>query len=542
MSDNTGHQRTILFESDNFEVVEIQWTAQNTLGELHSHGWSECSVLVLEGLFENRLQLGIKSETQIFEKGQVINTPKGAKHHLSCKSNNGRTLHVYTPKIKDLELQSLKFNTAISTQLADSIKLDTPTRLDHLKSLLHDIQKNSISTHSPYFMNQLFSGVSPQMLLATEIISQAKTTLATNEASPVFSKIESEVIESLCSLIGWDTKKSEGAVVPGGSAANFMAIHCARQRLHPDLKKNGHSQKTYRIYTSKDSHYSFKKAAAVLGLGTDNVVGIETDSNGRMNPASLKQAIITDIENGLQPLIVNATIGTTVYGAFDQVDEIYEVTKKYNIWLHADGAWGGPVMFSSKAKNLVKGLNLADSMTFDAHKLFGAAMTSSFFLTKEKGILLAANDVSGADYLFHNDDAEVDRGKLSWQCGRGADATSFWTIWKSIGTEGLGQFVDRLISTRELVQEWIANNDSRLKVLGSPEYLNLCVRVLPKDSNNPDVNQWSKIVREKLKAENKAFVNFSIDDQGPFLRFILSHPELETKHIIETLNHALDVK
>ena len=542
MSEKNGYQRTVLFESDKFEVVDISWTKQSLTSDMHGHGWSECSVLVLEGVFENHLKLGIKSETQIFEKGQVIHTPKGAQHSLSCKSNTGRTLHVYTPKIKDLELEKLKFQSVKDVHLLDSLKLSQPTRLDSLKHLLQEIQSNSISTYSPRFMNQLFSGISPQMLLASDVIAQTKTTLATNEASPLFSKIESEVIQNLCRLIGWDSKQSEGVVVPGGSSANFMAIHCARQRLSPDSKKTGHLHQLYRIYVSKDSHYSFKKAAAVLGLGTDNVVCIETDLQGRMKPEILDLAINSDTSNGFQPLMISATAGTTVYGAFDEIDQLFEVSKKYNIWLHVDGAWGGPVMFSSKARHLIKGLELADSMTFDAHKLFGAAMTSSFFLSKEKGILLAANDVSGADYLFHNDDSEIDLGKLSWQCGRGADAMSFWTIWKSLGTEEMGLFVDRLMSTRIEVQKWIENNNSRLKIIGQPEYLNLCVRINAPESSSFNSSQWSKIVREQLKKENKYFINFSADEKGPFLRLIFSHPELEYKHIIEALESALDIQ
>ena len=177
----------------------------------------------------------------------MIHTPKGAQHSLSCKSNTGRTLHVYTPKIKDLELEKLKFQSVKDVHLLDSLKLSQPTRLDSLKHLLQEIQSNSISTYSPRFMNQLFSGISPQMLLASDVIAQTKTTLATNEASPLFSKIESEVIQNLCRLIGWDSKQSEGVVVPGGSSANFMAIHCARQRLSPDSKKTGHLHQLYRI-------------------------------------------------------------------------------------------------------------------------------------------------------------------------------------------------------------------------------------------------------------------------------------------------------
>lgn len=541
MSDKIArNNRNVLFESDYFEVVDINWTNQDLPTE-HGHGLSDCSVLVCEGVFENHLQLGMKKETQIFEKGQVINTPKGAKHSLICKTPTGRTLHVYTPKIRNLTQEDNNFKSNIDPIFLESLKLNQPLRLDQLKKLLSEIQKKSISTQSPYFMNQLFSGTSPQMLLASDIISETKTTLATQEASPVFSTVESEVIQSLCSLIGWDHKISEGVAVPGGSAANFMAIHCARQKYFPEVKVSGLTNTVFRIYVSSDAHYSFKKAAAVLGLGLNNVIAIEVDILGRMKADALNNAIIKDKKIGYTPLLISATAGTTVYGAFDQIDQLSEIAKKHDLWLHVDGAWGGPALFSSKIKHLVHGIEKADSVTFDAHKLFGAAMTSSFFLTNQKGILLAANDVSGADYLFHNDDSIIDRGKLSWQCGRGADAFSFWTIWKSVGTDELGHFVDRLVDSRKEVETWI-KQQPRLKILGRPEYLNLCVRITaPLNKSNQD-RDWSKIVREQLKSEQKAFVNFSLDEDGTFLRFILAHPELKAEHLIQTLEWALTIQ
>jgi glutamate/tyrosine decarboxylase-like PLP-dependent enzyme len=234
---------------------------------------------------------------------------------------------------------------------------------------------------------------------------------------------------------------------------------------------------------------------------------------------------------------VVATAGTTVLGAFDQITPVASICKKHGLWLHVDGAWGGPALFSKKLRHLVQGIELADSVTFDAHKLFGASLTSSFFLTKHSKILLEANDVSGGEYLFHSDDPALDRGKLSWQCGRKADAVSFWTIWKSLGTEGLGEFVDRLVTIREETLAWI-RTQSRLELISDPEYLNICVRVAPPSGI---VNRdWSKIVREQLKDQDKAMVNYSTDQNGSFLRLILAHPYLDFDHVRQILIWALN--
>lgn len=534
----TSYQRNVLHSTDAFEVVSIQWSKGSQTTD-HNHGWSQCLVLVESGLFENTLHSGMKSEVQLLEPGQVLNTPIGAQHEMCCLSDGGKTLHVYTPKIS-VRTDEGQFKVPSLNDLKKDLALSKATPIESLRKIMLAIREHSISTQSPYFMNQLFSGILPQMLMAEDLIAQTKTTLATYEASPAFSTIESEVIDSLGKEIGWPQGSRDGVSVPGGSAANFMAIHCARQKKFPEFKKTGMSGTRMKIFVSQGAHYSFKKACVAMGFGTDSLVSVPVDDQGRMNSEVLAQLIQDTKKSGETALMVSATAGTTVLGAFDQIDKISMVCKKNDVWLHVDGAWGGPALFSKKSRNLVRGVELADSMTFDAHKLFGASLTCSFFLTQHAGILLEANDVSGADYLFHSLDGSIDRGKVSWQCGRKADAVSFWTIWKSIGTHGLGEFVDRLSSIRDDVIPWI-KTQSRLELVAVPEFLNICVRIKPPNENY-DPKKWSEKVREKMKERNLAMVNYSTDDVGTFLRLILAHPYLEIHHVKQILQWSLDME
>jgi len=526
-------ERNVLFESRLFEVVSILWTNKSTT-PLHDHGGSQCFVLVLEGKFENVLDFGNKREVSTFESGQTFSIPVGTKHETQCLTLTGKTLHVYTPKLAQ-ETVKLKFNSENSEELKNKLHLSQATPFEELKDLLDVMKKESISSGSPYFMNQLFSGSFPQMLMAEEFIAATKTTLATFEASPVLSAVENEVIEELSCLIGWE--KRSGIAVPGGSAANFMAVHCARQNLFPKTKREGLDGRNLCVFVSAEAHYSFKKACAVLGLGMDNVISVPVDHKGRMKPEALDGLIQKVRDQSKVPLMVSATFGTTVLGAFDQVDELSRICKKHKIWLHVDGAWGGPALFSKKLRHLACGIENADSMTFDAHKLLGANLTSSFFLTKHPQILLEANDVADGDYLFHSDDPALDRGKLSWQCGRKAEAMSFWTIWKSMGTEGIGEFIDGLIGLRDEITAWIKMHP-RLELIHMPDYLNVCVRVLSLDgAKDPE---WSKIVRERLKEKNLVFVNYSSDTNGTFLRLILANPFLNFSHLEQILRWALE--
>jgi len=534
----TGYKRTILFQTDHFEMVSIQWL-ENGISKMHGHAWSQGSVLVEEGLFEEKIDLGLKKEVRILEAGQSVHTPYGAKHEIRCLSKKGKTLHVYTPKIQE-STQVDKFDQTISTSLHQDLLLGKSCTISELSRLLGSIRSQSISTHSPYFMNQLFSGVSPQLLIAEELIVQTKTTMATHEASPIFSEIEAEVVEALCKQIGWKEGDRDGVAVPGGSAANFMAIHCARQRLFPDQKETGTIGKTLQVFVSSEAHYSFKKAAVAMGLGMNNIISIPVDVSGKMIVSLLEKAIRESIQSGAVPLMVCATAGTTVLGAFDPIEEISTVTEKYKVWLHVDGAWGGPAIFSSRLKASIQGVELSDSFTFDAHKLLGAGLTCSFFLTKHSSILLEANDVTGGDYLFHSDGFTLDRGKSSWQCGKRADAVGFWTIWKSLGTNGIEDFLNRMLNIRDEAVEWI-KHQPRLELVTEPSYLNICLKVI-QPSTGKDPFKWSEFTRNQLKNKNLCMVNYSENMDGTFLRLILANPLLDVKIIQQILTWALEVE
>jgi sulfinoalanine decarboxylase len=424
------------------------------------------------------------------------------------------------------------------------------------KHLLGRLRKNRISTDSPYFMNQLFSGVRPEILEAENLIAESRTTMSTYEASGPFTLIELETVRALNSEIGWP-ETAEGVVVPGGSAANFMAIHCARSTASEDFRRLG-NRPNWRIFSTREAHYSLEKAVLALGLGLESLVTVDVDDQGRMLPKSLFEKINEVKSEGGEPLMVIATAGTTVLGQFDPISEICDVAQ--GLWVHVDGAWGGPALFSSQAKSLLKGLEKASSFTFDAHKLLGSDLTCSLFLTKHEGILLEANDVHGGEYLFHEvsggdlgggsggnygdvTSREYDRGRVSWQCGRRPEIVSFWGLWKKLGTKGVGNIVDTKFELRDEVLKWI-NQQKGLKLLQAPPYLNICVQVLKPAQNGKFVSDktWSRDVRNVLKRENKALVNFSVTDDGTtFLRLILAHHELRTEHVVQILSWALAV-
>lgn len=140
------------------------------------------------------------------------------------------------------------------------------------------------------------------------------------------------------------------------------------------------------VFTSEDAHYSVKKLAAFLGIGYDNVYLAKVDSRGKMIVSDLEAQIARAIKENAVPLMVSATAGTTVMGAFDPLREIGDVCRKYGLWFHVDAAWGGGALISRKHRGLLDGIELADSVTWNPHKLLAAPQQCSTLLLRHEGL------------------------------------------------------------------------------------------------------------------------------------------------------------
>ncbi|MFT5823542.1 MAG: sulfinoalanine decarboxylase [Crocinitomix sp.] len=326
---------------------------------------------------------------------------------------------------------------------------------DAFKVVLQDVLVSTPKTATNLFFNQLFGGRQSKAILGDLLAVMLNNSMYTYKVAGPQVGIEQEIIRQSCDLIGYGAQ-SNGTFPTGGSMSNYMALVMARDAKDPNCKADGMS-KPLVVYTSKESHYSNAKNASFAGIGRNNIRYIPADSVGRMIPEELEKQIIKDIADGFIPTYVNCTAGTTVLGAFDPIDKIADVTEKYNVWLHVDGAYSGSVIFSDKYKHLLKGMERSDSFSYNAHKMLGTPMTCSLILVKDK-MQLHNSFNNEADYLYQTDGDDFNLGKTSFQCGRRNDALKFWTLWKSVGTNGLREIVDHQFELADVARDYVQNN------------------------------------------------------------------------------------
>jgi len=326
---------------------------------------------------------------------------------------------------------------------------------EELEKSLKDLVFTTPRTATNAFFNQLFGGRQDKAILGDLLSVILNNSMYTYKAAGPQIGVEKVVIREICDMIGWDAS-SDGTLAPGGSMTNFMGMLMARDAYNEKTRHEGVQQKMT-VYTSNESHYSIPKNAAFAGIGRDNVRRITTDAKGRMDNAILRQTIEDDITNGLHPILINCTAGTTVLGAFDNLAEASKIAKEFNIWLHVDGAYCGSVIFSETYKHLIEGVESVNSFTVNAHKMLGTPLGCSLIFVKDKKHLhdSFSNDAS---YLYQTDHDEFNLGKMSIQCGRRNDALKLWVLWKSVGTNGLERLVDKQFELAETARNYVRNN------------------------------------------------------------------------------------
>lgn len=339
------------------------------------------------------------------------------------------------------------------------------------KRTMKSVLKATPKTATPLFFNQLFGGRQGKAVIGDLLAVLLNNSMYTYKVAGPMAGIEQEMIKRSCELIGYG-KEANGTFPTGGSMSNYMAVVMARDLADPNCREHGVSQKMI-FYCSQESHYSNAKNATFAGIGRSNVRYIDTDGTGRMLVRDLEQKIKEDKEAGCLPFMVVATAGTTVLGAMDPIDALADVTEREGLWLHVDGAFMGAVLFSSKYKHVLKGAHRANSFCYNAHKLLGVPLSSSILLVKDSKNLYDSFN-NDASYLYQKtDEARYDLGKTSFQCGRRNDAFKFWTLWKSVGDEGLAKIVDHLFDLANYARDYV-NNNPDYTMVGLNDSVSVC--------------------------------------------------------------------
>ncbi|KAJ8396804.1 hypothetical protein AAFF_G00014030 [Aldrovandia affinis] len=414
---------------------------------------------------------------------------------------------------------------------------DEPETLDDILINCRATLKYAIKTAHPRYFNQLSTGLDMVGLAADWLTSTANTNMFTYEVAPVFVLLEYVTLKKMREIIGWQEGRGDGIFSPGGAISNMYAMLLARFKMFPEVKEKGMSSvPRLAAFTSEHSHFSIKKGAAALGIGTDSVICIKVDESGKMIPSDLERRIVEAKQKDLVPFFVSATAGTTVYGAFDPLIAIADICKKHDVWMHVDGAWGGSLLMSRKHRWKLNGVERANSVTWNPHKMMSVPLQCSALLVREEGLMQNCNQMH-ACYLFQQDkqyDLSYDTGDKALQCGRHVDIFKLWLMWRAKGTIGFEAQIDKCLELSEYLYNKINDREGYEMVFnGKPQHTNVCFWYLPpsvryledKDERKQRLHKVAPVIKARMMEYGTTMVSYQPQgDKVNFFRMVISNP------------------
>jgi L-2,4-diaminobutyrate decarboxylase len=363
--------------------------------------------------------------------------------------------------------------------------------------------------HHPGNVGHQVAPALPAAALAELAIGLLNQSMAVYEMSPCATHIEHQTVRWLCGLVGWD-QRFDGVFTAGGSLGNLTALLAARNHVTGGAawEQGTRAGAPLVFLVSEHAHYSVVRAAGILGLGQQNVLRVPVDGHFCMDMAALAECHRAAEAQGKKVAAVVGSAGTTATGAFDPLCEIGEFCRARGVWFHVDGAHGASVLLSPKYRDLAAGIELADSVAWDSHKMLfmpGLA-TALLFRDGTHGYEAFHQEAS---YLFaRHSFPEHDLGLRTIECTRPVQAWKLWVAFQLYGTRGLGELVTQKIDlAREFAAMLKAAPDFEL--LTEPQCNILCFRHLPAGAETmsaKQLNEHQAKVRQRILASGKFYL------------------------------------
>ena len=416
--------------------------------------------------------------------------------------HNMRALaHSLVDKLFD-HVESIDSRPVVDWKTASELRALIRDTADPVQAILD----HSIQLHHPSYMGHQVCPPFPSAILGDLLISTLNQSTAVWEMSPIGTVIEQELVRWLADRAGYPAE-SLGTAVSGGSAANLTGLLAARARWRA---RGGEGMPV--ILASADTHYSVARAAAIMGI--DHVVKIETDDRHRMSLDALRNAMTPNV------LAVVATSGSTATGAFDDLEKVREIAR--DTWLHVDAAHGASVLLSERLRHLVRGLDQADSFSWDPHKMLWMPLSLGVILVRDAQWLRRAFEAD-APYLFHAEREADNIGAVTIQCSKRADAIKLWLTLRMFGTEPFSAALEKVTDiTRYLYDRIVESSD--FEPMHDPDFNIFCFRYRGTDAQNLDL-------RERLIRSGEAWITSTVLKGQRVLRVTMINPRTEREHV-----------
>lgn len=392
-------------------------------------------------------------------------------------------------------------------------------RYDNVNDFHRTLLQRSIHLHHPHYIGHQVSSPLPIAAIESMVSALLNNGMAVYEMGQAASALEKLCIEMLCPYFGFD-QNADGIFTSGGTLANLTALLCARSNYeeHNIWKEGTHAQ--YAFMVSEEAHYCIDRAVRIMGWGDEGVILIPSDQNHTMQTHLLEEYYNKASEKNIIVLGVVGSAPSTSTGMYDNVTALASFCKEHKLWFHLDAAHGGPAVFSQKYKDLMKGCELADSITVDGHKMMLMPALTTMLLFKE-GKTSYHTFSQKAQYLFsQSDDEWYNYGKRTLECTKLMMSTRMYLAIKEYGFELFEQYVDTCYDKARSFAEFLSKHEN-FEVAVQPHSNIVCFRLI---NEQGDENMLNQRIRNAMLEDGNFYIVQTTLRGKIYLRITIMNP------------------
>ncbi len=398
-----------------------------------------------------------------------------------------------------------------------------------VNEMVEDIYQYGYSVNHPRFLG-FVPGPASKISWLGDVMTTAFNRFAGSWTNfPTGACIEQELIGWLCNQAGY-TEKSGGLFVSGGSMANMTAMTVARDKILTE-----ENQHLGVAYVSEQTHSSVAKGLRIIGIRDSRIRKIPVDSQFKMDTDCLGDAIQKDINKGLVPFIVIASAGTTNTGSIDPLERISSICQHHGMWMHVDGAFGASVLLTKTYKHLLKGIELADSISWDAHKWLFQTFACGMILVKNRENLFNSFHVQ-PEYLK---DLETDQELFNpWDMGmeltRPARGLKLWFTLQVMGSDAIGAAIEHGFQLARWAEDEL-NKNKEIEIVSPAQLSIVNFRYNPRHLTEIQKDELNQNISKRILDNGYAGI-FTTELNGKkVLRICAIHPEATENDIRTTV-------
>lgn len=438
--------------------------------------------------------------------------------------------HALVDQLADhLEAQSSSDSKCISYQTpAESYAFWEKFSGDE-KALYKAVLERSISVHHHGYIGHQVSVPSTEGILASWVSDVLNNGSAVYEMGMAANAIERRVSKEMARTFGLPNTAT-GVFTSGGSLANLTAMLAARAAKAPGI-----AGEKLCVLVSDQAHYCIDRAVRIMGWGAEGIIEIATDEEFRVSASGLDHALTEAAQRGRHPIALVGMACTTSTGTYDDLELLSAFAKTHNLWFHVDAAHGGVACFSESEKKKVRGIEQADTITLDAHKMMRVPALTTLLLYKDE-VASYRTFSQKADYLWDEAGPEwYHSGQRTIECTKLMMGMRVLAVTMGDGMASLGKYVEAQYQLARAFAKTLSERED-WEVATEPMSNIVCFRQIPSDET--EVDSFNLAIRERLLQDGRWYV-VSTRLRGTFwLRVTLMNAETSLASLMEMIAFA----